>query len=343
MTVVQRVDESNAAGSWLCGHHGLVDPAEQLLDAWWFAECVIERSSLRHIGTNEDVKHLVGILNDLAAQTWYKMSVGPSRGLAFGEESLTDHNLFELDRRGAPIEVYKFDKTEEPYNGADFEWWIGSDNTRWLGLRFQAKRLDDDGIYAQLGHRVRGRRQYELLLEQAQRDNIWAFYCFYNGWHGSWPEGVPNAGCRNRSKPAVPVPHGNEQKGCVHAYLEDFGCAIAPASAVARRHQGEPRNGRRALEEHLRYSRPWSHLFGDRKKDLGLPSQIVRELPAQLSDWARTASDVEGDGRFESGLPEGQGLHQELPTWLQARRAGAMSREGYRPAVAVVFNVSWRS
>ncbi|MFU8849411.1 DUF6615 family protein [Micromonospora sp. SL1-18] len=297
---------------------------------------MIERTPLRQIGTKQDIRLLVGMLNDLAAQTWHKISVGPSRGLAFGEESLTDHNLFELDRLGAPIEVYKFDKTEEPYNGADFEWWVGSDATHWLGLRFQAKKLDDDGIYAQLGHRVRGRRQYELLLEQAQRDNVWAFYCFYNGWPGSWPKGVPNAGCRKRIAPA---PHGSDQKACVHAYLEDFGCAIAPASAVAGRHQGEPRNGRRALEEHLRYSRPWSHLFGDRKDDVGQPSQIVRELPAQLWDWTGLASDVVSNGQLASGLPEGQGLHEELPTWLEARRAGATSQEGYRPATAVVFNV----
>ncbi|MFF0255976.1 DUF6615 family protein [Micromonospora zamorensis] len=297
---------------------------------------MIERTSLRQICTKEDVRLLVDILNDLAAQTWHKISVGPSRGLAFGEESLTDHNLFELDRLGAPIEVYKFDKTEEPYNGADFEWWIGSDTTRWLGLRFQAKKLDDDGVYAQLGHWVRGRRQYDLLLEQAQRDNVWAFYCFYNGWSGSWPKGVTNAGCKNGR---IPAPLGAGDDSCVHAYLEDFGCAIAPAATVARRHQGEPRNGRLVLEEHLRYSQPWSHIFGDRKRHFREPRQIVQELPAQLLGWSIRRTGAASNVGQLSGLPDDVGYHRQLPPWLEARRRGATSQEGYRPAIAVVFNV----
>jgi hypothetical protein len=87
-------------------------------------------------------------LDDLAAQTWHKIAIEPLRGLTFGEESVTDHNLFELDRLAPEPDVYKFDKFEEPTNGADFEWWVGSSSIRWLGIRFQAEKLDD-GSYAQ--------------------------------------------------------------------------------------------------------------------------------------------------------------------------------------------------
>lgn len=91
------------------------------------------------LSSTRDLERLVQLLNQLAEQTWDKILLAPERGLAFGEESITDHNLFELDRHGAPIEIYKFDKQEEGKNGADFEWWVGSDFRQWYGLRFQAK------------------------------------------------------------------------------------------------------------------------------------------------------------------------------------------------------------
>jgi hypothetical protein len=47
--------------------------------------------------TSAQMLSLITELDVLAAATWHKIKLGPSRGLAFGEESLTDHNLFELD------------------------------------------------------------------------------------------------------------------------------------------------------------------------------------------------------------------------------------------------------
>ena len=44
-----------------------------------------------------DLQGLVVHLDTLAASTWHKVAVGPRRGLKFREESLTDHNLFDLD------------------------------------------------------------------------------------------------------------------------------------------------------------------------------------------------------------------------------------------------------
>lgn len=150
--------------------------------------------------TSAELLQLIGALDDIAASTWHKVERGPARGLKFGEESLTDHNLFELDRLSDAVEVYKFTHPEEAQNGADFDWYVGSDTQRWIGMRFQAKKLDDGG-YAELGHRVGAERQYNLLLRQAVSDGVWPFYCFYNGWDGGWPFGVRNRTCRADQPP----------------------------------------------------------------------------------------------------------------------------------------------
>ncbi|GAA2903089.1 hypothetical protein Acy02nite_86760 [Actinoplanes cyaneus] len=51
------------------------------------------------LATATDSQLIIDTLDDLAMQTWNKILVAPARGLTFGEESITDHNLFELDRK----------------------------------------------------------------------------------------------------------------------------------------------------------------------------------------------------------------------------------------------------
>ncbi len=288
--------------------------------------------------SDESLRGVVDILDDLSAETWHKVSIGPSRGLTFGEESITDHNLFELDRRCPKVEVYKFNKAEEPMNGADFEWWVGNDGTGWIGIRFQAKKLDD-GNYVELRHRIRGLRQYDLLLENAWRDNVWAFYCFYNGWECGWPDDVPNAAC---PKGYVPTWDGVGKSACVHAALQDFGCAIAPAIAVARRHSGEPRRGHTSLEEYLRFSRPWSHLFKSQHSRRVLPSEdVTSAIASSLTGWTTAAAPDTLASQIPARrpAPPDRGIHGAPPPWLAARRAGSSFSGGYRPAVAVVLEV----
>ena len=52
---------------------------------------------------------LVDRLDGLEEATWDRVQRGPARGMKFGEELLTDHNLFELDRACPAMEVYEFD------------------------------------------------------------------------------------------------------------------------------------------------------------------------------------------------------------------------------------------
>lgn len=286
-----------------------------------------------------------GVLDELAAMTWHRIAEGPACGFPFREESITDHNLFDLRARVPEIEAYKFSNREESSNGADFEWWIGSEGSGWIGVRFQAKKLDDRA-YPRLGHRVEnsGRRQYDLLLDQASHDGVWAFYCFYNGWNGSWPEEVPNATCPNGRTPA---PCGTNPSGaCAHASLEDFGCAVSPAAVVAWLHGDGQRRGGSQLEAHLGFSRPWSHFFGDRRYQAPESSAWdPRAISQRLREWV-TSSAADAEIAFDPDRPRGApasgGVHQSLPWWLQARRDGAsqLGDDGRRPSVAVIFDLS---
>jgi hypothetical protein len=189
------------------------------------------------------------------------------------------------------------------------------------------------------GHRTATQLQYEHLLRQARHDNVYVFYCFNNGWSGPWLDHVANFACPDR---AVPSRRAGPRT-CAYARLEDYGCAVAPAWAVARRHKGEPRRGRLALEEYLRISRPWSHLVADRRqRSPGLePIQLIGGLPHLIDTWAVAAEAQYSPDTPGTDLPSGiaQGRHQRLPPWLEARREGRVNVEGYRPAVAVVLDV----
>ena len=242
-------------------------------------------------------------LDDLAATTWHKIEVGPTRGLTFGEESLTDHNLFELDRRCPGVEVYKFNHNEEVHNGADFEWYVGGQSAGWLGMRFQAKKLDD-GHYLQLGHRTAGVRQYDLLLRNAHLDNMWPLYCFYNGWEGSWPHGVLNSTCPNKRSPF----RLGVQGGCNHAKLEHFGCSLAPADFVAQRHRAEPRSGRLTLDDYLSVSRPWSNIFTHPTGPaITTTDSALHDLTETLTTWFTLTSGNWAAENRDVRLPNGGG------------------------------------
>lgn len=293
------------------------------------------------------------VLDDLAAQTWHKVELGPQRGLTFGEDSLTDHNLFELDRQFKGVEVYRFNQAEEPLNGADFEWWVGSDSRGWVGIRFQAKKLDD-GAYLHLGHRVGQRRQYDLLLQSARRDRVWPLYCFYNGWEGGWPSTAK----RHSACPEHPTcTPRRDSVACVR--LEHMGCAVAPADAVARRHSSLPQRGRLALDDYLKMSWPWSRLLRESSRSAAGVTQtgVVYELSDLFRAWFSDAlGEVDKDPHDEFsdalkahdtigpkthfGIPEGQDVHWVLPGWLAARRRGEHAGEIERPRLAMIVDTS---
>ncbi|WP_369009925.1 DUF6615 family protein [Actinoplanes cyaneus] len=237
--------------------------------------------------------------------------------------------------------MYKFNHSEEKWNGADFEWWIGSSRRRWAALRFQAKKLSY-GSYRQFRHEVRvGVYQHDLLIRQARRDRVWPMYCLYNGWPDIWPAGVPTRACPGGCSRWPPT-SGN----CSHMDIRHFGCSAAPAVAVIRRFLGNPRRGRLTLQSHLPHSKPWSHLFEPVRNRP--PGELVRLLPRYLSDWYWQAAQavenplLDKDSALspDGGVPAGDGLHDALPSWLDAKRRNQEhTGDEPHPKVAVVIEV----
>lgn len=63
------------------------------------------------------------------------------------------------------LHIKKFTRHQERRNGADWEWWVGSDDDGWLCPRVQAKRIYDQR-YERLDHRDDTTRvfQYDTLI-----------------------------------------------------------------------------------------------------------------------------------------------------------------------------------
>ena len=100
--------------------------------------------------------------------------------MSYGEETITETNLLEIRRRHPEhVRVRTFPKQVEATNGADWEWHIVG-SLRTLRMRVQAKRLQRNGVL-KVRHTVKssGREQREILIEEAEADDMKPVYCIY--------------------------------------------------------------------------------------------------------------------------------------------------------------------
>lgn len=248
-----------------------------------------------------DVGELVRQMDELAELTWDRVAYA-EQGFSFREDSITEHNLFELARRHPQLLVQRFNGTEEAANGADWEWWVGGRRQGWVGLRIQAKKLAADCTYHEISHTTAHRqRQYDVLINSCLEDGakfaapILPLYCFYNGWNGpdgmdpAWPENTQNSAC----------PNGILPPDCTHVpNIRHFGCAISSALDVAAVHQG-PHGSRTTLNGHLTRSRPWSYLFHPPDQPSpGTPdsaaAQVATAVLAHIAGWLAESREGEG-------------------------------------------------
>jgi hypothetical protein len=207
-----------------------------------------------------DLARLIADMNSLSADTWMRTDVGDQLNLKFREDSLTDHNLFELHLRHEELKVYRFDQTEETKSGADWEWWIGTPEHGWLCLKIQAKRVY--GLrYPELNHKAgagqAARRQYEVLIDECDpRRAEYPFHVFYNGWSDGRFQGADNIAVnesieRHQIKGRVPL-----------GISELWGCSVMPTRKVSVQHA--VKRGRHQftyVPSYLQHSVPWSELF----------------------------------------------------------------------------------
>ncbi len=136
-------------------------------------------------------------------------------GLIRGEETITDDLLLNI-QSAHPSEVItcQFNKREEGFTGADWEWWR-TDGRLWYGLLIQAKRLNHKSHkYPEIQRLVgkSARPQIDVLIDQARLKGIDPLYFFYN-----YSSRNPAAFTWNCGHPFV---------------LEQLGCTVAHAGAV---------------------------------------------------------------------------------------------------------------
>ena len=109
-----------------------------------------------------------------------EFSHGDDVWVSYGEETITETNLLEIRRRHPEhVRVRTFPKQVEATNGADWEWHIVG-SLRTLRMRVQAKRLQRNGVL-KVRHTVKssGREQREILIEEAEADDMKPVYCIY--------------------------------------------------------------------------------------------------------------------------------------------------------------------
>jgi hypothetical protein len=140
-----------------------------------------------------------GLCEDFILQsrkTWNTIRQACKVRLNISEESITDFNLLELQKRHChDIHTYKYSKQKESRYGADWEWWLTS-NGWFLGLRVQAKKIQPKTLsYPYLNHLTpTGVRQIDALITQSAAASHLKIpiYVFYNFWdcsqyHAPWP------------------------------------------------------------------------------------------------------------------------------------------------------------
>lgn len=260
-----------------------------------------------------DLTRLASDMDELALQTWRKITDGPAAGVRFREEGITEHNLFALASIHPGLNLHYFRPDEEVKNGADWEWWIGSDAAGWIGLRLQAKKFKA-GQYATLNYRSRSetRMQAQVLVEQAAADArgraLYPLFCFYNGWAKplGWPEDVAwTIDCAQPANcPNVPD-------------VRVFGCALAAAPDVAKELQTQPGTG--PARRFLPMQRPWSWLFGTPRAD-----PLDGLLDALRLQWPGVGETVD------------RPRYLELPSYAQLLRDPSANQADLRGAVDAV-------
>jgi hypothetical protein len=172
------------------------------------------------------------ILDRVASWTWERIEQGDAAQLKFREESITESNLFEIQRSIQGVQVRKFTSHDERKNGADWAWWIGSNDIGWICLRIQAKRVHGMA-YKYLEHPHTNEDglveyQHENLITDCESETsagrpTFPFHVFYNGWD------------EHRFNPTIDFPKRYAAMKRPHDHIDRcWGCAAVSSYDVSR-------------------------------------------------------------------------------------------------------------
>lgn len=132
------------------------------------------------------------ILDDGAKSTNKRILRDHRNGVTPHEETLTQNfvsdYIAKIRRAQLRASVSEFTKRQEArLYGADIALWFVNAAGAFAGVHLQSKVLRSDGTYVGLDHHNRHGRQYDMLIEGANREGVLAGYAFYNGLRGAEP------------------------------------------------------------------------------------------------------------------------------------------------------------
>lgn len=204
--------------------------------------------------------------------TWFRLKSSIETGISISEDSITDFNLLDLQTEHPfEIKTQRFNSTKEGENGADWEWWLGS-NDNWLGFRIQAKKIDVQTLnYKELDHKNKKGKQIDLLIEDSFDNDplLIPLYVFYNYWDNKF---VPTWECKINSK-------------CVDISDHEplFGCGLSYAIDVKEVLE----NKSKKIDDILEITYPWSCLVccpQFSKDSMDLPTRAFNFIKNSFND-----------------------------------------------------------
>jgi hypothetical protein len=237
-------------------------------------------------------------MDEQATDVWdmVRYSRSPGYRLRLGEVTTTELNFFRLREFWTKRVYIVTDEPDETTTGADWEWIIGHGD-QWIQIRVQAKIINANGSFAELGHPRATGEQMRRLLDPA-RESVacrWLpLYVFY------------------ASENVAKTPVGR-----------DAGCS-AQLAWVVKENYGKPprRAGRLRALDHLPAQStlpgaiPWSHIFNGLVNRLqageSLDAIVGSLANASLPPVVKNIGDF-WDPRVTAGL-----CVAELPAYIRA-------------------------
>ncbi len=229
------------------------------------------------------------------------------------EETLTDWLLYQASLKSNRVFYKAFTRNEEAYNGADWEWWILSDNCCGVfayRLLVQAKKLKhSQDNYNSITYGNRNGMQIDLLLSSAVELQALPLYAYYIDSHPDIKEQ-----CINFSF----------IKEDIIRWCENCVNGVYLSSAISIRKQIIEQPKRKITEKELINNSLGLSLldllFKENSVDENIPSYFFDVLNKHFSKFCRNGISVDNNYNVEYAY-ENRGFrysHHQFPKYLNA-------------------------
>lgn len=230
---------------------------------------------------------------------WRRIGQAEQHGFPFGEETITETILLHLklchpDR----LFIQPFTKSQEHWNGADWEWWIGRPGN-WIGMRVQAKRISlpkehFKSLFYQSDKSAK--MQIEYLLEKAEAAGLAPIYTLYT-------HTVDETELKSQVQHCYPA----------GSSFNDCGCLIAHALDIENLASLK-------LSEIAPHTFPWHCLVCARLADSSGPDGPADHIVRLLRHSGERATAERGrESQPARYVPE---VQSQLPNHVQLMRSG---------------------